>query len=113
MLSTVRVNPNVIFVDSSSTLASPIVIAAVPTLNAWPVSSLTLAARTGFDPAATVIASEPCTVTDAAPADGRARTSTSTIAADPSSATFGKGPTRPSSSRLWPLSSVKASSLPA
>ena len=60
-----------------------------------------------------IVDAKDCTVTDADPADGRARTSTSTIAADPSSATFGKGPTRPSSSRLWPLSSVKASTLPA
>ena len=106
-----RVSPNVILVDSSSTLASLTVSVAVPILNVWPVSSLTPAARVGFDPAASIIASVPCAVTAAEPAEGRARTSTSTIATDPSSATFGKEPIRPSSSRLCPLSSVKDSTL--
>ena len=100
VLSTVRVSPNVRFVESPSILASVIVIVAAPTFIARLASRRTFGMRCGFDPFARVTLSVPCALTDAAPADGRACTSTSTRATDPSSAIFGNDPIRPSSSRL-------------
>src|SRR5688572_17730630 len=95
-----RASARLTSVDSSPGVTLFTEIVAAPTFILRSGSRRTLAIRVAFAPFEDVIATDPVTWIDEAPADGRARTSTSTSAADPSSLTLGKEPNRPSSRRL-------------
>src|SRR5207237_1258554 len=83
VLSTVRERASVSSVDSSPAVTVFTVMVALPSFIVRDGSRRTFGIFVGVDPLASVRATEPCRLIEAAPADGRPRISTSTRAAAP------------------------------